>query len=1420
MKTGILKYNRKGSGFELKRLVAMLLVLVQCASLAFVGAPVAYAEEEPQDALVDTQYEELPEEPELEEDEPEPDPDEPEFEAEGGTLEAELGGDFAVSVIYEADAGIPADATLEIRVPDYSEDEAASFEARMLEALSIGENDHVFSAQLFELYILDAEGEPVHPACPVEVCIRFPGADGSLAETFSAVGFGGAPENATALGASGWSAEGCILRFDTQSFGLFGVCSWVKEQLELQMQDREISVYGPTCAVVSSEPLAFTPKEENRYAEEALSLRASSDAPDGGTALWARIRLKDTYDAEQGYVLYSLRGGELFKRLRISENEDALIPLRGADGFALITFEPETPLSGDVTVMLTGEEPRGIVVTAEDVSDMYADFDLSSLLEPEEKLDSAFLQHAPIFVFWALQMVQGAQTVQIVENPDKPAYELIGAYDITLTLDDEEFQPDADHPIRVSITNPGIREDRDLQLWHIHDDDSKERITDFEVVGNTLSFDAAGFSVYLIVAENGGLVTPQCTFTFHVPNDEGGYTEYPFRDDQGNTVFKQTIKSGDELIVPQPVPEENMSFAGWYQGTIVSGAVVLEDEPYDFDNIQITENSAVDLYAVFNEFSGVLFYGQYDEASGTFPLAYTRRAELSGGTATVQISDVHASYTRSDDETDMAFFGWSYTPISTPGAELDDNGDPVARIEGDSITISGQTKLYPIFRPIHWLRFYAAKSGKGAVYNAPRYYYVDDEVTTPLPTTSLAGYHFVGWYIGSLSSEAADVEPVGPVKYGTQLTDENGQLVQEVSYESGVEVLTGLKMYIHKDVTIYAKWEADQQADYTIAIWKQLASDADGLPEGEKHYEYLEGFTLTGGVGSTVSVPEEYRQRVYAGYSYARCDDDKTVLADGSTVLNVYYDKDSGYSPTGSYTLKFVDSYTGDTLEEIPALAYGTPLAGKTPANPSSTRPGYEFSDWYLDNACTVSANLSAMTMPDHDLTVYAGWKLIWYLVKIDPNYGELAGGTGSTWFWQTIEDEPIGEYTYVTRNYVPSSSGSYYYVKHDLAYYNDDPPENADRKTYYTTDPGEATEDTTFERVPGVYTYAGWYEVKNGAEESEPYDFSQKVNHDTTLRLHWKKNGVYYLAYNAAVSQDGSATISGTVNGQAEELIDAPYEDYAVITLDRTADPPSGYTFIGWQVRGDDSGIVYRPGQVLTLRADCAVRISGKDIVYLDAVYAKLGTASVVYDANGGTVADNGVDFGKSYNGEAWEDAVGTVDTSAGTATVSGLTNNSRFKLSDGRGFHKDGGEFLGWSNRAAYDPDDPGAVFFPKSDTNAIYGVDTNDPKLYAVWGLKVTYHLNQTEAEWGAAGWDGYDYDAGSRTYSRTVYVNNPVEEPSGIPDYTGSAALLFRYWTTASDSNTEYDFSQPVTGALDLYGYWSEPNVIQAHAVDAS
>ncbi len=235
--------------------------------------------------------------------------------------------------------------------------------------------------------------------------------------------------------------------------------------------------------------------------------------------------------------------------------------------------------------------------------------------------------------------------------------------------------------------------------------------------------------------------------------------------------------------------------------------------------------------------------------------------------------------------------------------------------------------------------------------------------------------------------------------------------------------------------------------------------------------------------------------------------------------------------------------------------------------------------------------------MPDHDWDVYAGWETGWYVVTIDPNYGALyaeedGDGTGSTWFWSSYEGEPIGEYTHVTRDYVESSSGTWYYVHHDGDGKGGD---NGwpDRRTYYTQNPGKATEDTTFEYAPGTYTYIGWYEVyldEDGHETGEasvPYDFSQHVDHNTKLRLHWKKAGTYYLSYAA-----GAGTLDDGVT--KELLLPEGYADYAVITLNRSANAPSGFTFIGWQVRGSGNNRIYTPGQAFTLHGDDAKRGSG----------------------------------------------------------------------------------------------------------------------------------------------------------------------------------------------------------------------------------
>ena len=288
------------------------------------------------------------------------------------------------------------------------------------------------------------------------------------------------------------------------------------------MGNAEISVFAPACAQVWDDNLTFTP-EENLLLEKARSLHASSDAPYGETALWAVLSGGD--GAETNEALYSLVGKELFEHLHPSEDEDALIPLGEVNGFALLTINPDVPLHSDGTLTLTGEAPVGVVVNTEDVSDQYVDFDFASLTESEPEPEPApelkpiqfspkastnFMQNALAEMLTEAVQEQAASEAPQAEE-SRPWYDLIGTYDISLSLDGDEYQPDADHPIEVRLTDPAIDRGLDLRLWHIHGD-KRERVNFWfdDDRDNTIVFTADSFSEFVLfsVTKEQTLTTP------------------------------------------------------------------------------------------------------------------------------------------------------------------------------------------------------------------------------------------------------------------------------------------------------------------------------------------------------------------------------------------------------------------------------------------------------------------------------------------------------------------------------------------------------------------------------------------------------------------------------------------------------------------------------------------------------------------------------------------------------------------------------------------------------------------------------------------------------------------------------------------------------------------------------------------------
>ena len=138
------------------------------------------------------------------------------------------------------------------------------------------------------------------------------------------------------------------------------------------------------------------------------------------------------------------------------------------------------------------------------------------------------------------------------------------------------------------------------------------------------------------------------------------------------------------------------------------------------------------------------------------------------------------------------------------------------------------------------------------------------------------------------------------------------------------------------------------EVTYTVNYyWQNLDDD---------NYTLHESQTLTGFTESPVGPVEGYEDR-YGGFYALLYDTETPIAADGSTVVEIYYDR--------YYYLMTFDLGGGYGVEPIYAR-YGAPIEVGTP-----TRPGYSFEGWQLNNSDTT---LPA-TMPAENQNYVAQWQ-------------------------------------------------------------------------------------------------------------------------------------------------------------------------------------------------------------------------------------------------------------------------------------------------------------------------------------------------------------------------------------------------------------------------------------------------------------
>ena len=296
------------------------------------------------------------------------------------------------------------------------------------------------------------------------------------------------------------------------------------------------------------------------------------------------------------------------------------------------------------------------------------------------------------------------------------------------------------------------------------------------------------------------------------------------------------------------------------------------------------------------------------------------------GSARIKVSDVSAALKNVRNE---YFSGWQYIERDGSVSNLlvySSLGHPQeAYLVVDDALFAAQEEdvhtipMWPVYVSAHFLNFDTNAKGSGATYIGSLFIRSTSEINAVDPSGNRPGYDFAGWCAGTLKN--------GKVELGEQVSDADGIFLPNVTVtnETGAVVFytdASGNIRLNQDVTLYASWIANSTASFRVIVWQQRVTDAKDAAEANKTYYYATHYTspefsattpitedlvtnFSGTRRDGVSVDEQDLTRLsgkadtnaakedFTGFHYARYScDDATVAADGSTVINVYYDRD------------------------------------------------------------------------------------------------------------------------------------------------------------------------------------------------------------------------------------------------------------------------------------------------------------------------------------------------------------------------------------------------------------------------------------------------------------------------------------------------------------------------------------------------
>ena len=502
-----------------------------------------------------------------------------------------------------------------------------------------------------------------------------------------------------------------------------------------------------------------------------------------------------------------------------------------------------------------------------------------------------------------------------VQRTSPNGKQVFGAYDITIQNGNAEWQPQAGQLVMVSISDPNFADGQLMDVYH-EGANGNEFVATVAAQNGKITFPARSFSVYIVTEVGEGA---RLEVVFHQRNGDSTSIFVKAKDAQDEDMYETVLYDPGVGTL-----DSTTQFRGWY--TSETYTVANADDGMSIAEVRdlvepmltnVQNGTQYHLYPLLFKIYHVTYFDELGTIISSKEVLY-----LPTDDQDFHACPINEAYMPSTSE--QNFLGWK---VIDGGSNIQDYSAGTLYQNGTTIYIKGNVKFEADVPFGHWLTF--NENGKGASFTAAQF--IENESTTTEPSDPTRfGYTFGGWYTVQYA-DTVTADPANKFVFGEEL---------------------------EANTPLYAKWIPNTTANYTILIWKQNVHDAKDATDANKKYDFSESISLSGNVGAVINTVTSagtgdgsyaivngtnINGDKYKGFHLNRYDQNVSIVTEGTSVLNVYYDRNL-------VTLTFYVGGNPATVQETMTGLYGSSLLENEYTWPTNYW-------WYQNNSSQTTNN-------------------------------------------------------------------------------------------------------------------------------------------------------------------------------------------------------------------------------------------------------------------------------------------------------------------------------------------------------------------------------------------------------------------------------------------------------------------------------